>query len=104
VGIDGTVTRTVDGGKSWEKQDGDFPETQLFGISSDRQGKIVIAGNRTLLTSSDGGDRFVMPRIEPSIEYGWLYGISPRGSKGFAAVGKKGWIYISDGEGLSWQR
>ena len=104
AGIDGYVTATTDGGKTWNEVKGDFPRTQLFGITSDRQGRIITAGNRNLITSSDGGKSFAVPKIEPPVKYGWIYGITPRGSKGFAAVGKEGWIYLSDSSGLSWQR
>ena len=104
VGIDGYVTATTDGGTTWNEVKGDFPRTQLFGITSDRQGKIITAGNRNLIISSDGGKSFAVPKIEPPVKYGWIYGITPRGSKGFAAVGKEGWIYLSDSSGLSWQR
>jgi len=104
VGIDGYVTKTIDGGKTWEQVKGNFPAIQLFGVTSDKQGKIVISGNRTLRISSDGGNTFVTPEIKPSIEYGWVYGVAPRGSKGFVAVGKDGWIYFSDSTGMSWER
>jgi len=104
VGIDGYVTMTDDGGKTWQKIEGNFPATQLFGISSDKHGNISIVGNRSLLFSSDAGKSFVVPEIEPSIIYGWLYGCCPRGSNGFVAVGKEGWIYLSDNKGSSWQR
>ncbi len=104
VGIDGYVSRTVDGGKTWQQVEKNFPGTQLFGINSDRQGHIIIVGNRTLITSSDGGDNFTVPEFEPPIKYGWLYGVTPRGSKGFVAVGKEGWIYLSDSKGMSWKR
>ncbi len=104
VGIDGYVTGTIDGGKNWQQMEGKFPGTQLFGITSDRKGTIIIGGNRSLLTSSDGGKGFVVSEIAPPIKYGWIYGIAPRGSEGFAAVGKEGWIYLSDNKGMSWQR
>ncbi|MCP4578570.1 MAG: hypothetical protein GY846_20030 [Deltaproteobacteria bacterium] len=103
AGIDGYVSKTIDGGKTWQQVEGNFPGTQLFGITSDR-GNIVIGGNRSLLTSLDGGKSFMVPKIEPSITYGWIYGVTPRGSKGFAAVGKEGWIYLSDAGGAVWQR
>jgi photosystem II stability/assembly factor-like uncharacterized protein len=104
VGTDGYVTRTIDGGKNWQRLEGNFPATQLFGISLNKQGNVIISGTRTLLTSSDGGKRFSVPKIDPSVEYGWVYGIAPRGSKGFVAVGKEGWIYLSDNKGSSWLR
>jgi len=105
AGIDGYVARTLDGGVTWEKVGSGMPQTQLFGISSDRQGgTILIGGKGLLLTSSDGGKRFNVPKIEPPVMYGWIYEIVPRGSKGFVAVGKDSWIYLADSKGRSWQR
>lgn len=105
VGIDGYVARTVDGGGTWEKIGEGIPGTQLFGVSTNKQANtIIIGGKRTLLTGSDGNNHFSVPKIEPSVRYGWIYGITPRGSKGFAAVGKDGWIYLGDSKGATWQR
>ena len=104
VGIDGYVTKTIDGGKTWQKVEGNFPATQLFGVISDRQGDIVICGNRSLYTSSDGGMGFTAAKCEPPIIYGWLYGLAQRGQKGFVAVGKEGWIYLGDAKAGVWKR
>jgi photosystem II stability/assembly factor-like uncharacterized protein len=81
-----------------------IPRAHLFGVTSDRQGTILIGGNAILLMSSDGGKTFSNARFEPRITYGWIYGIVPKGGAGFAAVGKGGWIYLSDKLGASWQR
>ena len=64
VGINGYVTRTTDRGKTWQKVKGNFPRTQLFGITSEK-GNIIIGGNRTLITSPDGGESFMVPEIDP---------------------------------------
>lgn len=105
VGIDGYLAMTANGGKTWEETEEGIPRTQLFGICADRQANtIIIGGKRTLLVSSDGKTRFSVPKIEPPVKYGWLYGVTPRGSKGFVAVGKDGWIYLGEDNGTSWQR
>jgi photosystem II stability/assembly factor-like uncharacterized protein len=105
VGIDGYVARTLDGGTTWEKVETGFEMTQLFGVCSDIRGNtILIGGKKVLITGSNGGARFSVPEIEPPVIYGWIYGIAPRGTKGFVAVGKEGWIYLSDPMGTSWQR
>ena len=104
VGIDGYVARTTDGGKTWQEIPNGFPKTQLFGIASDQQGRIVIGGTGTLLVSADGGESFSRAEIHPSIRYGWIYGITSRGERGFVAVGKQGWICRSQDRWDSWSR
>jgi len=104
VGIDGYVAKTVNGGTTWDKVTNGIPKTHLFGVTSDRQGTILIASKGLLLTSSDGGKTFSNARFEPQITYGWIYGIVPKGGAGFVAVGKGGWIYLSDKLGTSWNR
>ncbi len=104
VGIDGHVGRTTDGGETWERISGDFPKTQLFTIASDGNDSFLIGGKASMLVSADNGKSFSACRMEPEITYGWIYGISRRGQKGFAAVGREGWIYMSDPKGFTWQR
>jgi photosystem II stability/assembly factor-like uncharacterized protein len=103
VGIDGYVAKTVNGGTTWQKVTNGIPKAHLFGVTSDRQGTVLIASKGLLLTSSDGGKIFRNARFEPQIKYGWIYAIVPRGG-GFVAVGKGGWIYLSDKLGASWNR
>jgi photosystem II stability/assembly factor-like uncharacterized protein len=104
VGIDGYVIRTGDGGNTWQQISGNFPQTQLFSIASNRHGTLIVSGNASLLASNDGGNTFRACKPEPPITYGWLYGVCSRGTEGFVAVGREGWIYVSDGEGISWKR
>ncbi len=104
AGIDGYVARTFDSGETWQRISGDFPKTQLFTIESDRNGSFLIGGKATMLASSNGGTSFSTCRMKPEITYGWIYGICRRGQKGYVAVGRKGWIYLSDPEGLTWHR
>jgi photosystem II stability/assembly factor-like uncharacterized protein len=104
VGIDGYVSKTVDGGASWQKITNGITKTHLFGVSSDKQGNILIGGNALLLTSSDGGKTFRKAMVEPPITYGWIYDIIPRSDAGFVAIGKRGWIYLGDKSGASWHR
>jgi hypothetical protein len=56
-----------------------------------------------LLVSSDGGTSFRVPTVEPPVTYGYVYGITPRGNKGFVAVGKEGWIYRGDEKATAWR-
>jgi photosystem II stability/assembly factor-like uncharacterized protein len=104
VGIDGYMARTIDGGKNWEEMEVGVPKTHLFGIASDRRGSVLIGGNNLLMTSSDSGESFKAVKAEPPVTYGWISYIAPRGEKGFVAVGRQGWIYLSDPEGRVWQR
>jgi photosystem II stability/assembly factor-like uncharacterized protein len=102
VGIDGYVTMTRDGGKTWQPVVTGARRTQLFSVTSDRKHKILIGGNGTFLSSIDNGKTWETPEFKPSISYGWIYGIAPRGSSGFVAVGWKGAIYLN--ASTSWHR
>lgn len=104
VGIDGYIAFTTDSGKTWQRILNNIPKIHLFSVSLNRNGDIVIGGNGTLIVSADNGNSFRKPSvIEPPIIYGWIYGITPIGGSGFAAVGKGGWIYISNDNGESWR-
>jgi len=103
AGIDGYVAKTIDGGATWQQITNGIPKGHLFGVTSDEQGKVLVGGNAQLLISSAGGESFSVVKAEPPITYGWLYRITARGSAGFAAVGRGGWIYLSDGNGVSWR-
>ena len=95
VGIDGYVAKTEDGGQTWIQLDAQVTKTHLFSIMQDRQGEIFLAGNG-LLMASDMNSRFESVKTVPTIKYGWIYGLTPKGKDGFAAVGKSGWIYQGD--------
>lgn len=105
VGIDGYVAFTKDGGKSWQNliKKG-IPKTQLFSITTDssEKGGLYIAGTGVLLVSFDKGNTFKEAKTEPPVMYGWLYNVKPRGKAGLVAVGKNGWIYLSDLQGEVW--
>jgi hypothetical protein len=103
AGIDGYAARTDDGGKTWVAIAG-IPKRHLFGIAAGKQGNILIVGNALLLQRAGGRSDFSLMKTEPPITYGWLYRIASRGSSGFVAVGKGGWIYVSDAGGVNWQK
>jgi photosystem II stability/assembly factor-like uncharacterized protein len=102
VGIDGNVTKTVDGGKSWKRVETGAPKAPLYCIGSDKAGTILIGGKGVFLSSTDKGRTWQSPRFEPPITYGWLYGLSRRGTSGFVTVGWVGAIYLSSSN--KWQR
>jgi photosystem II stability/assembly factor-like uncharacterized protein len=105
VGIEGYVSRTEDGGKTWPVvANGSIPKKHLFGAYADKQGLILIGGNDLLLRSTDGGKSFAETKVEPRITYGWFYRITSRKGAGFVAVGGDGWIYLSDPKGTLWKR
>ena len=102
VGIDGYVSKTVDGGKTWQKVPTGAPKTQLFCVASDKMNSILIGGKGVFLSSADGGKSWGSPSFEPPISYGWLYGLTKRQCSSFAAVGWEGAIYLSSS--TSWHR
>jgi photosystem II stability/assembly factor-like uncharacterized protein len=102
VGIDGYVTKTIDGGKTWKEVVTGSPKTQLFFVGSDKNDKILIGGKGVSLSSSDKGKTWQTPEFNPPITYGWIYEIASRGSSGFVAVGRNGDIYLSTSD--SWKR
>jgi len=102
VGIDSYVIKTLDGGRSWQKVADGIPRSHLFSVIY-KEGRLLIGGDALLLTSSDEGRTLRNVKIEPQITYGWIYAITPRGGSGFVAVGKGGWIYLSDKEGTTWR-
>jgi photosystem II stability/assembly factor-like uncharacterized protein len=103
VGIDGYVTRTVDGGKTWSPVKTGAPKTHLFCVASDRKETILIGGRGVLLTSIDRGRSWRVPEFKPPITYGWIYGLAWNGASRNIAVGWKGAIYESSSIN-SWQR
>jgi photosystem II stability/assembly factor-like uncharacterized protein len=106
VGIDGYVTKTVDGGKSWQEVKTKAPKTQLFCVATDNTRRtILIGGNGTFLASVDGGATWKFPTFTPPVIYTWIYGVGRRGNSGFVAVGANGVIYINEGEDpFSWKQ
>ncbi|MBI5014813.1 MAG: hypothetical protein HZB55_04900 [Deltaproteobacteria bacterium] len=102
VGIEGYVVKTVDGGKTWQKQMTGVPKTHLFGVTAGGQG-VLIAGDATLLRTVDGGATWQDVSVEPTIKYGWLYRVRSRGKEGYVAVGQAGWIYRADAQARTWQ-
>jgi photosystem II stability/assembly factor-like uncharacterized protein len=102
VGIDSRVVKTEDGGKTWQEVPIDIPKAHLYCVTSDRVGTILIGGNGAFISSTDHGETWNVPEFKPPITYGWLYGLAPRGSSGFAAVGWEGTVYL-DTAG-AWQR
>ncbi len=93
VGIEGHVTRTTDGGKTWKKVDTGAPKITLFCIAGDKWNTINIGGDGIFLTSKDGGKTWKAPKFDPPITYSWFYGLARRGISGFVAVGFEGAVY-----------
>jgi hypothetical protein len=104
VGIDGYVTKTLDGGRTWKPVVTGGPKTQFYCVASDRAERILIGGNGTFLSSADGGKTWRNPEFKPAITYGWIYGVTRRGNSGFVLVGGNGVIYLNNEKGpfASW--
>ena len=94
VGIDSTLIRTVDGGKTWQKVDVSITKGQLFCVNTDKKNTILIGGKGVFLSSNNMGRTWQSPKLEPPITYSWIYGIARRGLGGFVAVGGDGAIYL----------
>jgi photosystem II stability/assembly factor-like uncharacterized protein len=94
VGVDSTLIKTINGGKTWQEVKVSCPKTQLFGICIDKKNTIFIGGKGVFLSSNDEGRTWQSPKLEPSVAYNWIYGITRLGSGGFVAVGGGGIIYI----------
>ncbi len=75
AGMEGYVAVTRDGGATWQERTRDIPKAHVFGIRADPRGRVLLAGNGLLLTSSDSGGTFRAASAEPPIIYGWLYGL-----------------------------
>jgi photosystem II stability/assembly factor-like uncharacterized protein len=103
VGIDGTVLRTTDGGKTWGKVKTNAPKDPLFAVASDGKDTIMIGGNAIVLFSVDQGRTWKTSEFKPPIIYSWIYKIAQRGSSGFIAVGGGGAIYSAN-SAPSWQK
>jgi len=102
VGIDSYVTRTIDGGKTWQEVKLSVPKKHLFCIYADKTGMILIGGKEIFLSSADGGKTWKNPEFVPPITYGWFYGLGRRGPHAFVSVGWKGAIYLNTSN--SWNR
>lgn len=96
VGIDGNVSRTVDGGITWTPEGACIPKTHIFSVTSNMKGDIIIGGNGLLMVSPGEVAGFRRLKTEPPVTYGWIYGLAPRGKDGFVAVGKGGRIYLGE--------
>jgi photosystem II stability/assembly factor-like uncharacterized protein len=93
VGIEGQVTRTTDGGRTWKKVETKAPKSTLFCIGGDKRNTINVGGDGIFLTSTDGGMTWKAPKFGPPITYSWLYGLSRRGTSEFVTVGFEGAVY-----------
>jgi photosystem II stability/assembly factor-like uncharacterized protein len=97
VGIDGYISKTADGGVTWEKTENTIPRTHIFSIAVDSKESVMIGGNGLLMVNSGENQTFREFKTAPPITYGWIYGLSLRGHDGgFVAVGKGGRIYLSE--------
>lgn len=103
VGLDGRVTKTVDGGKTWTDMDIGAPRTPLFCIARDKTNTIVIGGKGVFMVSVDGGHTWENARFKPHIDYSWIYGVTHCGGSKFTAGGENGAIYMGTGN-KEWKR
>ncbi|MEW6443633.1 MAG: YCF48-related protein [bacterium] len=104
VGIQGIVKQTADGGHTWNRVDAGAPPVPIYCIRSGPGGVIVIGGKGVCLVSGDRAKTWRPAEFLPSVEYNWIYAISPAGAGGFAACGEEGAIHVSPAGSPVWQR
>jgi photosystem II stability/assembly factor-like uncharacterized protein len=95
VGIDGYVTKTTDGGATWTTVEVPIPKVALYTVATTTSGAIAIGGDGIFLWSPDQGKTWKQPEFTPSIRYGWVYGMTARGTANVVTVGLEGAIYGS---------
>lgn len=76
VGIDSYAICTEDGGQTWREIALGGRKTELFTVSTNRRGRIVIGGNGILMESLDTGHNWEVVDLAPPFPYGWLYHIT----------------------------
>ena len=103
VGLDGHVVKTSDGGRSWLIVTTDFPQTPLFCIAHNGKRHMAIGGRGVFYHSNDKGSTWQKTKVEPPIDYSWIYDIALRGANRFIAVGAEGAIYTANEKGI-WTR
>ncbi len=103
VGIDSIVRRTTDGGATWNKMNVTLPRTHIFAVTHNA-GRIIMGGTGLLASGRDNPGNVEPAKVDPPVTYGFIGGVCQRGKAGFAAVGKRGWIYFSNETGTSWHK
>jgi len=94
-GIDSYVTKTNDGGKTWEEvSTGLETKTHYFSIFVPKPGTVLLAGRGISLFSTDHGNTWSEPVFDPPITYSWLYDIVSPAEGRFVTVGRQGVIYL----------
>ena len=107
VGIDGTVMKTADGGKTWNTVAVGAGRAPFSSVAADRSGTaVVIAGAEGLWVSTDEGKVWTRPSFQPPLGYKWFYRVAHRGDSRFTVVGMDGGIYQNGGTSPSsaWQQ
>lgn len=104
VGSFGVIAETADGGKTWKGRqaiEGEF-DPHLYAITSDRSGRMYIAGESgTLLRSLDGGKTWA--RLKSPYE-GSFFGVISLQKERLLAYGMRGNVFISDDAGEHWRK
>ncbi|MBW2369434.1 MAG: hypothetical protein JRH15_16310 [Deltaproteobacteria bacterium] len=96
VGSDGVVTRSGDGGRTWNIVDIKMPESRFYSAAKGQDGDVVIGGTGAYLLSQDSGVTWAPIEFEPSMKNSWIYSFSHIRGKQYVAVGEEGVIYLGD--------
>ncbi|MBT8342551.1 MAG: hypothetical protein HKP58_04890, partial [Desulfatitalea sp.] len=75
VGIDGYVVKTLNGGKTWEVVPTGSGTIAFTSISNNGPGKMLAIARKEegIIVSTDEGQTWTKPPLQPSIGYGWVY-------------------------------
>lgn len=103
VGIQGVVTSTLDGGKTWTPMDIGAGQANLYTVMRLETGGLVIAGKGLCVASRNGGKAWEKEDFEPKMDYSWLYDIGKAGQGLLVGCGDEGSIYRKP-SGNAWKR
>jgi photosystem II stability/assembly factor-like uncharacterized protein len=109
-GVNGTILRTKDGGKTWERLDTGLYRDHLYTIVYNpspylKGERMIAAGRGLLLFSYTGGDEWAKrdPPKGVIMKYTWIFRLKYSTMTDVWAVGEKGLLWKSEDGGTVWE-